>query len=155
MSPRAAAGPTTVAEFLASLPDDRRREIGRVRDVIRKNLPKGYVEGIASKMIAYYVPLSVYPDTYNKQALWYVGLASTKSYMSLHFLPAYGSPAIEQKLRDGFAAEGKKLDMGKACINFRSADALALDTIGEIIASIPMERWVEIAKAARAERGRR
>jgi len=36
---------------------------------------------------------------------------------------------------------------------FRSADALALDTIGESGASLPMERRVEIAKKAR--RGKR
>ncbi len=147
-----ATEPPTVAEYLASLPDDRRREIERVRDVIRANLPKGYVEVIASAMIAYTVPLSVYPDTYNKQALWYVGLASKKSYMSLHLVPVYGSKPLEKKLREGFAAAGKKLDMGKACVNFRSADALALDTIGEIVASVPMARWVETAKAARRSR---
>jgi hypothetical protein len=144
-----AGGPSTVAEFLASLSDERRREIERVRDVIRENLPEGYVEGLTSGMITYSVPLSVYPDTYNKQALWYVGLASSKSYMSLHLMPVYASAPLAKKLRDGFAAAGKKLDMGKACINFRSADGLALDTIGEIVASVPMDRWVEIAKSVR------
>jgi hypothetical protein len=39
--------------------------------------------------------------------------------------------------------------MGKACIHFRTADDLALDVIGEIVASISSDRWVEIAQAAR------
>ena len=33
---------TTVAEYLAELPEDRRAAVRAVRDVIRKNIPKGY-----------------------------------------------------------------------------------------------------------------
>lgn len=36
---------TTVAQYLAGLPADRRRAIGTVRQTILKNLPKGYEEG--------------------------------------------------------------------------------------------------------------
>jgi len=149
MSPRSAAPQPTVAQYLASLPDDRRRELTRVREVISANLPAGYEESSDARMITYRVPLSVYPDTYNKQALWFAALASMKNYMTLHLLPVYMNPPLEQKLREGFTVAGKKLDMGKGCIRFRSADALALDTIGEIVASLPMERWIEIAKKAK------
>jgi hypothetical protein len=144
--------PTTVPEFIAQLPDDRRREVERVHAVLRKNVPNGYQETLTSGMIAYSVPLSVYPDTYNKQALWYVALAAQKNYLSLHLLPVYMNPPLVQKLRDGFKAAGKKLDMGKGCVRFKRADDLALDTIAEIVAAVPMEKFVAIAKAVRAER---
>ena len=49
----------TVQQYLAELPDDRRGALRAVRSVILKNLPKGYAEGIASRMIGYFVPLSV------------------------------------------------------------------------------------------------
>ena len=137
----------TVAEYLAQLPEDRRREVKRVRALVRKHLPDGYEEVMTSNAITYVVPLSVYPDTYNKQALWYVGIASMKSYLTLHMPTVYGSPELEQQLRDGFAAAGKKLTMGKGCVNFTSADDLALDTIGEIVAALPMDRYVAIARA--------
>jgi hypothetical protein len=39
--------------------------------------------------------------------------------------------------------------MGKACIHFQRADDLALDVIGDIVAAVPVEKWVELAKAAR------
>ena len=39
--------------------------------------------------------------------------------------------------------------MGKACIRFKRADDLDLDVIGDIVASVPMERWIEIAKSVR------
>lgn len=140
---------TTVAGFLSKLPPERRREVERVRRVLRRYMPKGYEEVISKNMLVYQVPLKNYSETYNKQPLWYVALASEKSYLSLHVMPLYSDATQTQRLKDAFKAEGKKLDMGKACIHFQRADELALDPIGEIVASTPLERWVEIAKAAR------
>lgn len=141
-----------VLNFLAAQPPERRRELGRVRETIIRNLPRGYEEALAGKILAYQVPLAAYPDTYNRQPLWYVGLAAQKHYLSLYLMCAYGSPDHAQRLKDGFKAAGKKLDMGKSCIRFKSADDLPLDVIGELVASIPMKRWIELAKAARGRR---
>jgi len=139
----------TVTDYLTALPADRAAELRLVRAAIRKALPKGYEEAVAGKVIAYQVPLAVYPDTYNKQPLGYVALASQKNYLSLHLMPVYGDKRQEQRLRDAFAAKGRELDMGQACIRFKRADDLDLDVIGDIVASTPMERWVEIAKSVR------
>ena len=144
--------PTSVDAYLASLPADRRREIDRVRQVVKQNLPAGYEEGVGFGMICYSVPLSAYRDTYNKQPLMYAALASQKNYLSLYLMPVYPDNALEKRLRDAFAASGKKLDMGKSCIRFKRADDLALDAIGDIVAAVPMQRWIEIAKSARANR---
>ena len=100
-------------------------------------------------MLVYQVPLTRYPDTYNGHPLWYVALGSAKSYMSLHLMPVYGDQGLAKRLEDGFAAAGKKLNMGKACIRFTTADDLALDVVGQIVAAIPLNRWVDIARKAR------
>jgi hypothetical protein len=147
--PAKSAAPMTVPQYLASLPEDRQAELERVRRVVRERLPEGYVEGTGYGMICYTVPLGVYPDTYNKQPLMYVALASQKNYLSLYLMPAYADGEQEQRLRDAFAAKGKKLDMGKSCIRFKRADDLDLDVIGDIVASTPMTRWIEIAKSVR------
>jgi hypothetical protein len=139
----------TVAEFLAQLPQARRREIDRVRALILQYLPTGYEEVVSRRMLVYQVPLARYSDTYNRQPLWYVALASEKSYLSLHLMSIYGDTAKVQRLKDGFQAAGMKLDMGKACIHFKTADDLPLDVIGAVVASMPLERWVAIAQAAR------
>lgn len=106
-------------------------------------------------MIVWEVPLERYPDTYNGQPLWYAALAAEKSYLSLHLMPVYGSKPLREKLEAGFDAAGKKLDMGKACIHFRTASDLALDAVGEAVASVPLEGWVAIAQAARRPRRKR
>ena len=141
--------PRSVTDFLAQLPAARRKELQRVRSVVRKHLPAGYEETLTRGMIVYEVPLRRYADTYNGHPLWYAALASQKAYLALHLMPVYGSATLAQKLRDGFKAAGKKLDMGKACIRFRTADDLALDTIGEVVGSTSVERFVTIAQAAR------
>ena len=144
----------TVAAFIANLPRDRRGDVTRVRDLIRANLPPGYEEVVSKNMLVYQVPLAVYDDTYNGQPLWYVALASEKSYLSLHLMSVYGDRARAEQLKAGFRTAGKRLDMGKACIHFQAADDLAQETIASLIASVPMDRWVAIAKAARDRRVR-
>jgi len=139
-----------VGEFLAGLPADRRQEVERLRGVIRRHLPEGYEEVISKQMLVYQVPLARYADTYNGHPLWYAALASEKSYLSLHLMRVYGDPVEAQRLADGFQRAGKTLRMGRACIRFQQADDLALDVIGEIVASTPVERWIAIAQAARA-----
>jgi hypothetical protein len=106
-------------------------------------------------MLVYYVPLSRYPDTYNKHPLWLAALAAQKNYNSLYMMSVYGSKAHEQRLRDGFAEAGKRLDMGKSCIHFRAADDLPLGIIGELIASMPVDKWIAIAKAAHQKPAKR
>jgi len=138
----------TVAEYIASLPEDRRGAIKAVRAVVKKNLPAGYKEGMDYGFIGWTVPLSVYPDTYNGQPLCYAALANQKNHMALYLMAAYAEGPIKQRLVKGFRAAGKKLDMGKSCIRFKSLDDLPLDVIAEVAAALPMKKYVDIAKAA-------
>lgn len=121
----------------------------KLRTLIRKHLPKGYEEAVVKGMLVYQVPLSQYPDTYNGHASWYVALASQKTYLSLYLMGAYGDAGLHRRLVDGFAKAGKKLDMGKSCIHFQKAEDLALPVIAELVAAVPMARWIAMARAAR------
>ena len=141
--------PSTVSAFLAAQPDRRRAELERVLAVVREHVPAGYEEAMVKGMVVWQVPLARYPDTYNGHALWLAALAAQKNYCSLYLMSAYGDPALARRLKDGFKAAGKKLDMGKSCVHFKAADDLALDAIGAVIASTPLERWVAAAKAVR------
>ena len=74
---------TTVEDYLAELPEDRRAVIAAVRAVLQRNLPAGYREGINWGMIAYEVPLERYPNTYNKQPLSYGAIVTRRRTTSL------------------------------------------------------------------------
>jgi hypothetical protein len=145
---------TTAEEYIATLPEDRQAPITVVRSLVRKSLPKGYSEFVSWGMINYGIPLKKYPNTYNGQPLCYVALAGQKNYCSLYLMAVYASKKHETTLRDAFKSAGKKLDMGKSCVRFKSADDLPLDAVGEIIASIPADKWVEIYELSRKRTSR-
>jgi Domain of unknown function (DU1801) len=146
MPPSAAATPE---EYIASLPEDRREAVATVREAVNRNLPPGYEEGMAYGMIAWWVPLESFPDTYNGQPLGLAGLASQKHYISLYLNTVYGSPDEEAWFKDRYAASGKRLNMGKSCLRFRHLDELPLDVIGETIARATVDRTLAHYAAAR------
>ena len=139
----------TVAAYLDALPPERRAVIAEVRKVIRRNLPKGYQEVMNWGAITYELPLERYPNTYNGQPLCYAALAAQKNHFALYLMSVYGDKKLEQELRDAFRKAGKKLDMGKSCVRFKSVDQLPLDAIGRIIAAVPPEKYIAIYAKSR------
>ena len=138
----------TVAEYLAGLPDDRRRAIRAVRTLIRKRLPPGYEETMNWGMITYQVPLKTYPDTYNGEPLMYAALASQKHHMAVYLTGIYASQESRAVFETAYRATGKRFDVGKSCVRFTKLDDLPLPLIGETIGSMP------VAVLGRARHGR-
>ena len=133
----------TVDGYLAELPEDRRAAISAVRQVVLENLPQGYEEMMQFGMIGYVIPLERYPVTYNGQALQYAALASQENYMSLYLMNVYSDEAVERWFVDRCKDNGKRLDMGKACVRFKSLQDLPIDLVGEAIALTPVDRFIE------------
>jgi hypothetical protein len=142
----------TVQEYLDELPEDRAAVVAHVRDLVVASLPPGYVEGMLYGMITWMVPLETYPDTYNGKPLAYVSLAAQKNYYSLYLMAVYADSAEESRLREQWTARGTKLDMGKCCLRFKRVDDLHEDLVAEVVASVPMDEYVDKARAARSGR---
>ncbi len=140
---------STVEEYLLSLPPERRAAVEAVRRVIRKNLPKGFEEGMQYGMIGYYVPLEIYPDTYNGQPLGLAALASQKNYLSLYLMAVYANPDLREWFEGAYRASGKKLDMGKSCVRFKSVEDLPLELIGEAISRVGMREFISTFEESR------
>ena len=137
---------TTVAQYLAELPEDRRKAIEAVRQLVLKNLDKDYEEGIQYGLIGYYVPFRVYPSAYHcdpKQPLPFACLASQKNHMALYLMCVYGDTDHSKWFRQAWRKTGKKLDIGKACVRFKRLDDLALDVIAEAIKRVPAKKYIE------------
>ena len=141
--------PKSVDCYLASLPEGPRAVLSTVRDTVLKSLPKGYEEMMHGKYIAYVVPLSRLPKTYNGQALWYLALAAQKNYYTLYMMVPYGDPKELARIQDGFRKAGKKLDMGKSCIHFKKVEDLPLDVIAESVARVPMEDYARMYESVK------
>ena len=139
----------TVAGYLDSLPDDRRKEIEAVRKVVLMNLPRGYEESMDFGMISYHVPATRLAETYNGHPLMYAALAAQKNFNAIYLMGVYGDDRRAKKFVDGFAKAGKKLDIGKSCVRFKRADDLALATIGETIGGMSVDDYVALYERSR------
>jgi hypothetical protein len=133
----------TVEEYLESLQPERREVVSAVRDVINEALPPGYVEGIAFGMIGWSVPLERFPDTYNGQPLGYVALAAQKRYYSLYLNSVYAGSVEQEAFRRRWETTGRKLDMGKSCIRFKTLDDLDLGLVAEVVAATSVDEFIQ------------
>ena len=133
---------TTPAAYLESLPADRRKVIAAVRAVIRKHLPKGYVETMNWGMLSYEIPLSRYPDTYNKQPLSYVAVAAQKHNYALYLMNVEAVPGWLDELKAWYAEQGKRLDMGKCCLRFKRLEDVPLDLVGTLVAATSVDERI-------------
>jgi hypothetical protein len=73
---------STVTEYLAALPPNRREALNEVGRGIIRALPPGYKEGVPFGMISWFVPLSTYPAGYGgnpKEPLPLIAVASQKA----------------------------------------------------------------------------
>ena len=147
---------TTVAEYLAELPADRRTALEAVRQTILANLPAGYEEAMNWGMITYQVPLARYPDSYNGQPLAYAGLASQKNHMAVYLIGIYADDSARERFETAYRATGKRYDVGKSCVRFKKLDDLPLVLIGESIALFSVDEFIaRIEKAHPPHKGKR
>jgi uncharacterized protein YdhG (YjbR/CyaY superfamily) len=143
---------STVSEYLAALPADRRDALNEVRRGINRALPPGYKEGIQFGMISWFVPLSAYPAGYGgnkKVPLPLISLASKKAYMALHMICFYGQPALREWFIAQYAKSGRKLDMGQGCLRFKTLPELALDVVEKTVARLPVDDYIAGYQAMR------
>ncbi|MFN0136700.1 MAG: DUF1801 domain-containing protein [Phycisphaerae bacterium] len=136
----------TVAEYLASLPDDRRIALEAVRKVILKNLDKDYEEGMQYGGISYYVPHRIFPPGYHcdpKLPLPFGGLGWQKHHMSVGLMCHYGNDSETSWFQTAWKKTGKKLDMGKCCVRFKAVEDAALEVLGEAVRRIPAAKFIE------------
>jgi Domain of unknown function (DU1801) len=135
----------TVAEYLASLPADRRAAIATMRETILANIDRTFEEGMQYGMIGYYVPHRVFPAGYHcdpKQPLPFTCLASQKNHMSLSVMALYKGGDLEAWFRKAWVATGKKLDMGACCIRFKKVDDVPLDLVAQLLRKVSAKDYI-------------
>ncbi len=135
----------TPDDYLAGLPEERRAAISTIRQAILAALPPGYAEVMQYGMIAYVVPHSLYPAGYHcdpKQAVPFVCVASQKNHMAV-YLTGISDGEAGERFQARYEASGKKLDKGSSCVRFRRLDDLCLEAVEEVVASMPVDAFLE------------
>ena len=136
----------TPEDYISEIPVDRQAAFKKLRNSIKKNLPKGFKEVMGYGMIGYVVPHSLYPDGYHcdpKVPLPFMNIASQKNFIAVYHMGMYANPALLKWFTDEFSKKSKKkLDMGKSCIRFKHPDDIPFDLIGELSAKITPQEWI-------------
>ena len=145
---------TTVDEYIASLPEERKDTMTKLRKIIKKTLPVGFEEVMSYGMISYVVPHSIYPKGYYcnpKLPLPFINIGSQKNYFTMHHMAVYASA----NLLDWFVAEYEKipskLDMGKGCIRFKKPEEIPFELIGELVKKVTVTQWIDMMESNIAE----
>ncbi len=137
---------TTVEQYLAELPEDRKEAMTKLRLLINENIPDGFEERMSYGMIGWVVPHSLYPDGYHcdpKLPLAFMSLGSQKNYIVLHHMGLYGDKNLLDWFTKEYVVHSKsKLDMGKGCVRFKKPEQIPYTFIGELVRKISVEDWV-------------
>lgn len=138
----------TPGEYLESLPDDRKEPMTKLRNVILKNLPNGFREGMGYGMPGWSVPHSIYPAGYHcdpKIPLPFMSIASQKNFIAVYHMGVYADPKLYQWFVREYPKYCKyKLDMGKSCIRFKKTDDIPYELIGELATKMTVQDWVNL-----------
>lgn len=138
----------TANECIADLPEDRKQIMTELRNVILRNLPKGFIEVIHSGMLSYVVPHSLYPKGYHcdpKQALPFMSIASQKNFVAIYHMGIYADKDLLNWFRDEYGKQSKtKLDMGKSCIRFKKTDQIPFKLIGVLASKMTPQEWIAV-----------
>ena len=142
----------TPAEYVDSLPDERKSVIENIRKTVLDNLPEGFEETMGYGMLGYVVPHSIYPSGYHcdpKTPLPFISVASQKNFIAFYHMGIYA----DESLLNWFVAEypkhcKTKLDMGKSCIRFKKVDDIPFELIGELAQKITPQQWIDRYESA-------
>ncbi len=138
---------STPEEYISALSKERKQAMTDLRMVIKKNLPKGFVEVISYGMISYVVPHSLYPQGYHcdpAKPLWLSGIASQKNFIAIYHMGIYADENLLKWFKQEYEKTKLKLDMGKSCIRFKKPEQIPFVLIGELAAKLTPKRWIEI-----------
>lgn len=142
----------TVDEYIDQLPEERKIVLKQLRNVIKQNLPKGFVEQINYKMPGYVVPKSLYPNGYHCDTslpLPFMNIASQKNFVALYHMGMYANPDILEWFTTEYPKHCKyKLDMGKSCVRFKKMNDIPYELIGQLIQKMNPQQWIDIYESA-------
>lgn len=138
----------SVNDYIKTIDETKKDAFEKLKNVIFKNLPKGFEECINYNMPSYVVPLKTYPKGYHcdtKLPLPFISVAAQKNFIALYHMGLYAN----KELYNWFVAEypkhcKSKLDAGKSCIRFKKPDEIPFELIKELVKKMTVKDWINL-----------
>lgn len=144
----------SVEAYIASLSDERRPVVERLRETIINALPPGFAETMQYGMISYVVPHTLYPGGYHVDPslpLPFLSIASQKYGIGLYHMGLYASPELMEWFRQAYSeAVPTNLDIGKSCVRLKNLNTIPFDVIGALASKMSVQDWIDRYERSRA-----
>jgi hypothetical protein len=141
----------TISAYLSQLPDERKQGFSELVNVIRRNIPVGFSEGMGYGMPGWVVPHSIYPKGYHCDTtlpLPFLSIASQKNHIALYHMGLQEGKLLDWFREQWNANSKRKLDMGKGCVRFKKPEDIPFKLIGELVAKLTPTDWITIYENA-------
>lgn len=148
---------TAIEGYIAKLTDARQEPARKLCKTIRDNLPAGFKKVFTSSP-AYVVPLERFPAGYHctpNTPLSLMSVVSVKTCITLHHFGLYMNPALLRWFTSEYAQQSStRLGMGKGCVRFKNMDQIPYKLIGELVAKITVEQYLDSYQKALGTRAK-
>jgi uncharacterized protein YdhG (YjbR/CyaY superfamily) len=136
LKPRAASKkPTTHAAYIAKVPDERREDIARLREIVIDVAPE--LEPTMAYGMMGFGPIH-YKYASGREGDWFkIGIANQKRYISLYCCAADEQGYVAERYR----ARLPGADIGKSCVRFKRLSDLDEETLRELIRDSVNAGW--------------
>lgn len=139
---------SSIKEYMDAIPKERRDQISKLRQAIKRHLPKGFEEVLQYNMISYVVPLSLYPEGYHvkkETPLAFLSVGNQKHTINLYHSAIYA----DEELRAWFVKEyqqifDKKPNMGKSCIRFKTINQEVISLVERLARKVTVREYIEL-----------
>jgi hypothetical protein len=73
-----------------------------------------------------------------------------KRHNALYLMCLYADPETERDFRERWTRTGRRLDLGKSCLRYRTVEDLDLDLVGEAVARFDAQEFIDLYERARS-----
>jgi uncharacterized protein YdhG (YjbR/CyaY superfamily) len=141
---------TSVDQYIAELPDERRDAFVRLFSIIRQNIDPKFTEAIGYGIPGWDISKAVYPPGYHVEPTLpvpFLGVANQKHYIALYHMGLYADQDLLNWFTTEYSKTGQKLDMGKSCIRFKKMDKIPYALIAELAGKMSLDEYLALYTA--------
>ena len=139
---------SNIDDYLEKVTDDYRPAIKQIRELLRANIPDGFVEVMNYGMPSFVIPHSIYPHGYHcdpKLPLPFISFAAQKNFIAFYHMGIYADATLLEWFTTEYPKHSKaKLDMGKSCIRFKKPDQIPFELLAELIRKMTAQQWIQL-----------